>query len=92
MACVNIGYGNEAMADHAVYWQLSYCRSFAAVSNPSAAALTGKIASLAPSNFNKVFLSNSGSEANEAAIKGANMYWQLKGKRDKRVIVARDNS
>ncbi|UTW54545.1 aminotransferase [Kordiimonas sp. SCSIO 12610] len=94
LACVNIGYGNPEMAETAAiaYKTLSYYHSFAAVSNPAVAALCGKIASLAPANFNSVFLSNSGSEANETAIKVAHMYWQLKGKKSKRVIIARDNS
>jgi putrescine aminotransferase len=94
LACVNIGYGNEEMAEIAAnaYKTLSYYHSFAAVSNPAAAALCGKIASLAPDEFNSVFLSNSGSEANETAIKIAHMYWKLKGKDNKRVIIARDNS
>ncbi len=94
LACVNIGYGNEAMAAAAAeaYRQLSYYHTFAAVSHPPAAALTGKIASLAPEGFNKVFLSNSGSEANETAIKVVNMYWRLKGKPEKKVLIARDHS
>jgi putrescine aminotransferase len=94
LACVNIGYGNTEMAEAAAlaYKTLSYYHSFSAVSNPPAAALCGKIASLAPDGFNNVFLSNSGSEANETAIKVAHMYWRLKGKTEKRTIIARDNS
>ncbi len=92
LGCVNIGYGRKEMADvaSAMMQKLSYYHSFAAVSNPPAAALCEKLASLAPGDLNKVFFANSGSEANESVIKLVHMYWQLKGQADKRIFISRD--
>ncbi|MFC4348163.1 aminotransferase [Kordiimonas lipolytica] len=94
LGCVNIGYGREEMADVAVeaIRTLSYYHSFSAVSNPYAAALAGKIASLAPAGLNKVFFANSGSEANETLIKLAYLYWRRKGQPSKRILISRDYS
>lgn len=94
LGCVNIGYGREEMAETAseTIRQLSYYHSFSAVSNPYAAALSAKIAALAPGSLNKVFFANSGSEANETLIKLAYLYWQLKGKPEKRVLISRQHS
>jgi len=94
LGCVNIGYGREDMADVAAeaIRTLSYYHSFSAVSNPYAAALAGKIAGLAPGSLNKVFFSNSGSEANETLIKLAYLYWRCKGMPNKRIIVSREYS
>ena len=67
----NIGHGNEAVARavHDQYLTLANCYSM--FYNPVRARLAEKLASLAPGNLNRVFFCNSGSEANEAAIKFA---------------------
>jgi len=92
LGCVNIGYGRKELADTAahVMEKLSYYHSFAAVTNPYAAALSQKIASLAPSHLNKVFISNSGSEAVETALKLVALYWKNKGEPNRRAVITRD--
>jgi len=92
LGCVNIGYGRTELADtaSAAMKTLSYYHSFSAVSNPTAAALAGRLAELAPEGMNKVFFANSGSEANETALKLIAFYWRKKGQPNKRVIITRD--
>jgi len=94
LGCVNIGYGRKEMVETAASAMevLSYYHSFAAVTNPTAAALAGKLASLAPEGLNKVFFANSGSEANETLIKLALLYWRRKGQPKKRIMITRDYS
>ncbi|MBL4639905.1 MAG: aminotransferase class III-fold pyridoxal phosphate-dependent enzyme [Kordiimonadaceae bacterium] len=92
LGCVNVGYGREELANTAqkAMKTLSYYHSFSAVSNPTAAALAGRIAALAPEGMNKVFFANSGSEANETVLKVIAFYWRQKGQPEKRIIITRD--
>ncbi len=65
----NIGYGNEKVAK-AIYDQaLKISVLHASFPHECRAKLYEKLASLTPSNLDSTFLSNSGTEANEAAIK-----------------------
>ena len=92
LGCVNIGYGRKELAEAAehVLSKLSYYHSFAAVTNPYAAALSKKIADLAPEGMNKVFMANSGSEAVETALKLVSLYWQKKGQPSRKAIITRE--
>jgi len=92
LGCVNVGYGRKELANTAqkAMLNLSYYHSFSAVSNPTAAALAGRIARLAPEGMNKVFFANSGSEANETILKLIAFYWRQKGQPNKRVIITRE--
>jgi putrescine aminotransferase len=92
LGCVNVGYGRKELAQTAekAMSTLSYYHSFSAVSNAPAAALSGRIAELAPEGMNKVYFANSGSEANETAMKIIAGYWRKKGKKNKRKIITRD--
>lgn len=66
--CVNVGYGRESIAK-AVYDQLTVLPYYAgSAGNPPYIMLAAKLASLVP-KLEKVFISNSGSEANEKAFK-----------------------
>jgi len=66
--CVNVGYGRESIAK-AVYDQLNVLPYYAgSAGNPPYIQLAAKLASLVP-ELEKVFVSNSGSEANEKAFK-----------------------
>ncbi len=49
-----------------------------------AIVLAKRLAAIAPPGLNKVFFSDNGSTAVEAALKMAYQYWQLKGRREKR--------
>jgi len=92
LGCVNIGYGRQEMADVAAETmkRLSFYHSFAGVTNPYAAELAARIADKAPGDLNRVFFANSGSEANETAIKLINLYWRRKGQPGRRLLISRD--
>ena len=69
--CVNIGYGRKAVAD-AVYAQMQRLTFYPLTQSHSpAAALSKRVADLLPESLNRVFFSNSGSEAVETALKMA---------------------
>jgi adenosylmethionine-8-amino-7-oxononanoate aminotransferase len=54
------------------------------LAHPPAIVLARKLAEIAPRGLTKVFYSDDGSTAVEAALKMAYQYWQLKGRREKR--------
>jgi len=88
--CVNVGYGRESIAK-AVYDQLVTMPYYAlAFGNPPAIMLAEKLTQLLP-KLQKVFFSNSGSEANEKAFKMTRQYMRLKyPNKDKYKIIYRN--
>ncbi|SHK63156.1 aspartate aminotransferase family protein [Desulforamulus aeronauticus] len=87
--CVNVGYGQESIAE-AVYEQLKIMPYYAlSAGNPPAIQLADKLTTLIP-DASKVFISNSGSEANEKAFKMSRQYFRLKyPEKDKYKIIYR---
>lgn len=88
--CVNVGYGRDSIAE-AVCEQLKQMPYYAlALGNIPTIKLADKLTSLLP-RLQKVFLSNSGSEANEKAFKMSRQYFRLKYKdKDKHKIIYRN--
>lgn len=89
--CVNVGYGRREIAD-AVHRQISsvaYYPSFFNTTTEPAILLAGRLAELAPKRLGHAFFSNSGSEANESALKLIRAYQKLRGKPHKTKIVTR---
>ncbi|MDQ7095259.1 aminotransferase [Desulfosporosinus sp. PR] len=75
--CVNVGYGQDTIAE-AIYEQLKVLPYYAgSAGNPALLALAEKLTSLLP-KLDKVYISNSGSEANEKAFKLSRQYSRLK--------------
>ena len=68
---VNLGYGNEELAEAAKQQmlKLSYSSSFSGQSNEPAILLAQKVASLAPGDLNVCFFTSGGSESNDTAFK-----------------------
>jgi adenosylmethionine---8-amino-7-oxononanoate aminotransferase len=66
--------------------------TFLGLSHEPAVKLSEKLVSLTPDNLNKVFYSDSGSEAVEIALKMSFQYWALKGKPKKSKFLHLDNS
>ena len=89
--CVNIGHGNEevitAIADQLK--TLDYYSTFYNFTHPTAAALAEKVATLAPGHLNAVYFSNSGSVANDSAIRILHHYNIRKGRPEKRLVLSR---
>ena len=89
--CVNIGYGNEemaqAIADQAR--RMPYYSSFGHLTTPPSAELAAKLAELAPGPLNHVFYGTGGSIANDTAIRIIHFYFNRLGKKTKKKIIAR---
>jgi putrescine aminotransferase len=47
---------------------------------------------ISPPQYNHVFFTNSGSEANDTVVRMVRYYWSLLGKPDKTVIISRENA
>ncbi len=92
--CVNVGYGCNEIVD-AVEKQMRqlpyYCSFFNTTTEP-AIRLAEKIASLAPAGLKHVMFTNSGSEANETALKLIRGYLKLRGQSKRTKIVTRNFS
>jgi putrescine aminotransferase len=91
--CVNVGYGRRELADAAARQmaELSYYTQFFRTATPPTIELARRLADLTPRGLSHVFFTNSGSEANETAIRMVRHYWALEGQPARTVIIGRDN-
>ena len=79
--CVALGYGRKELSD-AAYKQmleLPYYNSFFQSTTPPAIELARILKEVTPPQFNHVFYTGSGSEANDTLIRLVRRYWQLLG-------------
>ena len=92
--CVNAGYGRASIADavHAQMLQLPFYNSFFNTTNVPAVKLAALLARLSPPQFQHVFFTGSGSEANDTIVRMVRRYWQLLGEPDREVIISRRNA
>ncbi|MDH3670367.1 MAG: aminotransferase [Gammaproteobacteria bacterium] len=92
--CVNIGYGRDdmvnAIANQAK--RLPFFSAFVDTTNPPAAELASKLASLTPGSLNHVSFSSSGSAANDTAVRLAHYYQSRRGRPEKRHIISRKDA
>ena len=89
--CVNAGHGRKEIID-AITDQLNtldYYSTFYNFTHPTAAALSKKLAELAPGHLNSVHFGNSGSVANDSAIRILHHYNNRSGRPNKKLILAR---
>lgn len=91
--CVQVGYGREELAKAAYEQmrQLAYYNSFFKTAAPATVKLAARIAGLTGGNLSHVFFNSSGSEAVDTAVRMARYYWQIRGKPDRNIIIARRN-
>jgi adenosylmethionine-8-amino-7-oxononanoate aminotransferase len=89
--CVNIGHGRgdiaQAGADQAK--ELGFYTNWT-YAHPRSIELAAKIAELAPGDLNRIFFTNSGSEAVESAIKLSRQYHKVTGSPLKTKVIARE--
>jgi putrescine---pyruvate transaminase len=92
--CVNVGYGRTRISD-AVYRQmekLPFYNSFFNTTNIPALTLAALLVELSPPQFNHVFFTGSGSEANDTNLRMVRRYWDLKGSPQRHTIISRYNA
>jgi putrescine aminotransferase len=92
--CVQLGYGNKelARAGYEALKTLPYYNNFFKTTNPWAAELAAKLATLTPEGHTRILFANSGSEANDTALKLIRYYWNLMGKPEKKIHLSRELS
>ena len=92
--CMNLGYGRQDLVDAAAAQmkELPYYNSFFQCTHPPAIELSGLLSDLSPGDFNHVFFTGSGSEANDTQIRLIRRYWDLQGQPEKMTIIARKNA
>ncbi|WP_186387063.1 aspartate aminotransferase family protein [Stappia sp. TSB10P1A] len=91
--CSQVGHGRGEIVD-AVEKQmreLDYYNTFFKTSHPPVIALSERLAQLSPPQFNRVFFTSSGSEANDTVFRMVRTYWDLMGKPEKKTIIGRWN-
>jgi 4-aminobutyrate--pyruvate transaminase len=90
---VAIGHGRREVADaiKAQMDKLEYFSPFFRFTNPPAIELAEKVVSLMPDDWNMghVLFTCGGSETNDSIFKICRMYWELKGKSQKKKIISR---
>lgn len=89
--CCPLGHGHpkiaEAVSNQAK--KLDYSTAFSAA-NPDAIELAGRIAAVAPIGMDKVFFTNSGSEAVDTALKIALGYHRIRGEGQRFRMIGRE--
>ena len=89
--CVSLGFGEERLADAAAEQirRLSFYHGFNQKGHEPQIELAERLLALAPVPMSKVFFANSGSEANDSAIKMIWYYNNAIGRPDKKKIIGR---
>jgi adenosylmethionine-8-amino-7-oxononanoate aminotransferase len=90
LAVVNVGHGRreiaEAIAEQVV--RLAYYPTTRQFSNPPAAELAAKLATLTPGDLHYTLFAVSGSEANERSMQIARHYWLARGQTGKHKVIS----
>jgi putrescine---pyruvate transaminase len=91
--CVALGYGRQELLDAARLQMatLPYYNSFFQCSTPAAIELAALLAEVTPPQFQHVFFTGSGSEANDTVVRLVRYYWELEGQPQRNIIIGRRN-
>ena len=89
--CVNVGYGRAELVAAASRQMatLPFYNTFFQCATAPAIELAARLAQIAPAGLSRVFFANSGSEANDTAVKLVRYFWKLKGKPRKQIMIGR---
>ncbi len=92
--CASLGFNEPALIEAAVgqMKELPFYHSFTGKISKPTIRLAEKLIDISPNNLQKVFFCNSGSEANDTAIKLVWYYQASKGQPQKRKIISRKGS
>jgi 4-aminobutyrate--pyruvate transaminase len=92
--CTSLGYGNEELIEAAAgqMRKLTYSHLFGGKTHPAAAKLADQLSAMVPIEDGRVFLGNSGSDANDTQIKLLRYYFNAIGKPEKYKIIARERA
>lgn len=88
--CVNAGHGQARIVDaiREAAGRLDFVSSFK-MSHPAALAMADRLVAIAPAGLDKVFFTNSGSEAVDTALKIARAYHQARGDSRRTKLIGR---
>lgn len=91
--CLAIGYGREELVQAASKQmrELPFYNTFFQTAHPPVLELAKALAEVTPAGMNHVFFTGSGSEGNDTMLRMVRHYWALKGKPNKKVVIAREN-
>ena len=92
--CCNLGYSQTSIKE-AIYTQLQelpYYNSFFQCANVAAVELASALVAVTPPQFNHVFFTNSGSEANDTNLRLLQRYYSVLGKPEKNLVISRKNA
>jgi putrescine aminotransferase len=89
--CVNVGYGRSELVEAAARQMttLPYYNTFFQSATPASVELATRLAELAPPGLDRVFFTNSGSEANDTVVKLVRYFWNLEGRPEKKTFIGR---
>ena len=92
--CCNLGYSQEKLVEAATeqLYKLPYYNNFFNCSNEPSVEMAKTLVSVTPEQFNQVFFTNSGSEANDTNIKLVHRYFDILGMPAKKHIISRKNA
>lgn len=92
--CCNLGYSQTSIKE-AIYAQLQelpFYNNFFQCANQPAVELARALVEVTPAQFNHVFFTNSGSEANDTNLRLVQRYYTLLDKPQKNLIISRKNA
>jgi beta-alanine--pyruvate transaminase len=89
--CCNIGHARKSVADavHAQMMQIDFAPAFQ-FGTPPAFQFAERLMKHTPEGINRIFFTNSGSEAVDTALKIAHLYQQTRGKGSKTRFISRE--
>jgi putrescine aminotransferase len=89
--CVNVGYGRAELVEAARRQtaSLPFYNTFFQTATSPAVELAARLAEIAPAGLDRVFFTNSGSEANDTAVKLVRFFWNLQGRPRKKTVISR---